>query len=200
MARRSNIHTVFHAMEEKGVFERNPANAEARDQVTGESIYKGPVPYPKMLYHPKGAERVLVPAEIVLTPMGPQRVGEQRQLMYRLVNSELEEHEALADGWHVKARDSILARMKIEGRDTSVAPPLAPQQQIDDLNRQIAALQAEKADREAKEMAANRAGGSVVMPRPAAKTAKVAASSLTEEPAALTIARAARAAGPEGGY
>lgn len=169
MARRSNIHTVFHAMEEKGVFERNPANADSRDQTTGESLYKGPVKYPMMLYHPQGAEKITVPAEIIVTPMGPQRVGEQRQLVYKVVASAEEEAALRALGWHTSPANAVRARLKIEGKDLGLAPPKGSDETIADLNAQIAALQAEKADREAKMLAESRAGGGIIMPKAAAK-------------------------------
>lgn len=165
MARRSNIHTVFHAMEEKGIFERNIANVDARDQVTGESLYKGPVKYPMMLYHPSGAEKIIVPAEIIVTPMGPQRVGEQRQLVYKIVATAEEEGALRALGWHTSPANAVRARLKIQGKDLGLAPPKGSDEVIADLNAQIAELQAEKADREAKVMAENRAGGGIIMPK-----------------------------------
>jgi hypothetical protein len=168
MARRSNIHTVFHSMEERGYFERNPANADSRDQTTGESLYKGPVQYPKMLYHPKGAERIITPAEIIVTPMGPQRVGEQRQLVYRLVANEQEEKEFRSLGWHFTPAQAVRARLAIEGKDLGLAPPKSADETIQELNDQIAALQAERADREAKLLAESRAGGGIIEPVPAA--------------------------------
>lgn len=167
MARRSNIHTVFHAMEEKGIFERNTANVDARDQTTGESLYKGPVKYPMMLYHPAGAEKIIVPAEIIVTPMGPQRVGEQRQLVYKVVANEAEENALKSMGWHSSPANAVRARLKIEGKDMGLAPPKGSDEMISDLNAQIAALQAEKADREAKVMAESRAGGGIILPKAA---------------------------------
>lgn len=165
MARRSNIHTVYHVMEEKGYFERNTANRDARDQVTGESTYKGPVAYPRMMFHPQGAEKIIVPAEIIVTPMGPQRVGEQRQLVYKIVQDAAEEASLKALGWHSKARFAVRARMQIEGKDPGMAMPLSKDDKIADLAAQIAILQAEKLDREAKQLAENRAGGGIVMPK-----------------------------------
>ncbi len=175
MARRSNVHTVFHVMEEKGVFERNPANRDSRDQTTGESLYKGPVPYPRMLFHPQGAEKIIVPAEIIITPLGPQRVGEQRQLIYKIVQNEAEEAQLKAAGWHSKARLAVRARMQIEGKDMASAPALTKDDQIANLAAQIAALQAEKIDREAQQMAENRASGGVIMPQAVAAEPKPAA-------------------------
>jgi hypothetical protein len=171
MARRSNIHTVFHSMEEKGYFERNPANVDARDQTTGESLFKGPVQYPKMLYHPQGAEKIIVPAEIIVTPMGPQRVGEQRQLVYKVVSSEAEEAALLAAGWHSTPGAAVRVRLKIEGLDPGLAPPKTADETIAELNAQIASLQAERASREALVLAESRAGGGVILPKAKAKPA-----------------------------
>lgn len=170
MARR-NMFTVYDAMEAKGVFEANPANASARDPVTGESTYKGPVPYPRMMFHPQGAEKVIVPAEIVVTPLGPQRVGEQRQLIYKIVQNAKEEAELKALGWHSKQIQAVRARMAIEGT-LDQAPPMSKDEEIAELNARIAALQAEKIDREAKALASTQASGGVVMPKAQAKPGK----------------------------
>lgn len=172
MARRSNVHTVFHVMEEKGYFERNPANSDARDQTTGESIFKGPVAYPRMLYHPKGAEKIIVPAEIIVTPMGPQRVGEQRELVYKIVRDEGEEKDLRLAGWHATPGAAVRARLAIEGKDLGLAPPKTQEETIAELNAMIAKLQAERADSEAKQLAESRAGGGVIEPQaPAQATA-----------------------------
>lgn len=168
MARRSNIHTVYHVMEEKGVFERNAANVDSRDQTTMESLFKGPVQYPRMMYHPKGAEKIIVPAEIIETPMGPKRVGEQRQLVYKVVTTEAEERNLKALGWHLTPAAAVRARMKIQGQDIADGPPRSKDEEIEELNAKIAWLQAEKADHEARQLAESRAGGNIIEPKEAA--------------------------------
>lgn len=106
MARRPNRFTIYDMMEQRGVFESNPANPDSRDQ-EGNSLYSGPVEFPKMLYHPAGATRITVQAEAVMTPMGPRMVGEQRELVYQIVNNPVEEEELLAAGWHKDPRKAV---------------------------------------------------------------------------------------------
>jgi hypothetical protein len=98
MARPQRRFTIYDVMESKGVFEANPANADARD-MNGLSAYKKEE-YPKMLYHPEGAVKITRPAEAVATPFGPKWVGEQTELLSKIVNNEAEENALLKDGWH----------------------------------------------------------------------------------------------------
>jgi hypothetical protein len=157
MARLRHAFTIYDAMEAKGVFDANPANPSSRDGVTGEALYKGPVPYPRMLYHPKGDEIVIVPAEIVVTPLGPQRVGEQRVLVHKLVNNAEEEKALRAEGWHDHPAKAIGARLGVE-----FAPAISPDEKIKQLEEQLRNLQAEKADVEAKVLAEQRSSGRTV--------------------------------------
>lgn len=140
MARRANRFTVYDAMEAKGDFDSNPANSFARDSVTGDSIYKGPVEYPKMLYHPTGNEKIVVPAEIVNTPFGPQRLGEQKRLINVIVKNEEEEGKFLSDGWHQHPSQAIRARLESEGKDPNLAPKMSNDDEIKVLKAQIAQL------------------------------------------------------------
>src|SRR6266849_3131465 len=113
MLARSNRHrrfTIFDMMEAKGVFEENPANADSSD-------YVGPVEFPKMLYHPEGARRVIVPEEIIVTPLGPKSVGEQSELIWEIAEDADGEAKLRAAGWHdrpdkanAKARGEALPR------------------------------------------------------------------------------------------
>ena len=129
-------YTVYDIMQAKGVFERNPANPGARAP-DGSPLYSGPVMYPKMVYHPEGKERVVVQPEIISTPLGPKAIGEQRELIYKIVNNEAEEEQALAEGWHSHPSASIAASGK-------AAPPTGADQTIADLKRQIEKLQAQQ--------------------------------------------------------
>jgi len=101
--------TIYDVMEKNGVFRINPANAGAQSE-DGTVLYSGPVEFPKMLYHPQGLERVLVPAEIISTPMGPKYSAEQREIIFVLVPNALEESRLLAEGWHQHPSDAIAAR------------------------------------------------------------------------------------------
>lgn len=119
MGRPSRRFTIYDMMEDRGVFDNNPANISARDS-NGMNIYKR-ADYPRMLYHPEGKERVTVPAVAIATPFGPQWVGEQKQLIDKIVNSKEEEEKALAEGWHRTPMMAMQARAKAEGREFVMA-------------------------------------------------------------------------------
>ncbi|HKU52943.1 MAG TPA: hypothetical protein VJQ25_10780 [Nitrospira sp.] len=136
MARR-NRYSVYDMLEEDGEFEKNPANSQARDPVTGQSTYQGPVAYPKMMYHPTGETRIIVPAEIITTPIGPKAVGEQREIIHKVVGSKEEEEELRAAGWH--DRPSHAAAL---GRGE--APPISKDEEIARLQAELAKLQMER--------------------------------------------------------
>ena len=82
---RANRFTIYDALEKSGYFDKNPANTFARDATTGATLFKGPVEYPKMMYHPLGETRVIVAAEVITTPLGAKEVGEQREMLYQIV-------------------------------------------------------------------------------------------------------------------
>ena len=96
---RENRFTIYDALEKKGYFDLNPANSYARSPTDGSTLYKGPVPYPKMLYHPLGEEKIVVAAEVLSTPMGPKEVGEQRELIWQIVATPAVDKALAADGW-----------------------------------------------------------------------------------------------------
>lgn len=124
---RKNRYTVYDLMDDKGVFEKNPANAISPN-------YTGPQEYPKMLYHPKGEERVTQKAEIVVTPLGPEKVGEQRELKYVIVNSLEEEEVKLSEGWHKHPALAIGAANDPKNRPV---PAMGPREDPEDLEQQI---------------------------------------------------------------
>jgi len=136
MARKPQRFTVYDALDARGVFSANPANADAVDE-SGIKTYKGPQAYPRMLYHPEGAERITVPGEVLATALGPKMVGEQREIIHRIVNDEQEEKEALAAGWH----KTPSAAMTAAGKD---APPVSAGKKIEELEEEIRRLQAER--------------------------------------------------------
>lgn len=129
--------TVFDVMEAKGVFKRNPANINAQNE-QGQPLYNGPVQYPKMLFHPKGEERIISQGELVVTPLGPQRIMQQREIIYQVVNSKAEEDELVNQGWHTHPANAIRA----SGKE---APATGADQVIADLQRKIAELQSQQA-------------------------------------------------------
>lgn len=103
--------TIYDAMENNGVFSSNPANPGSRDN-DGNALYVGPVEYPKMMYHPDGEERVIVPVEIVVTPLGPREHNEQKELIHKIVNSVEEEAELRAEGWFDHPAKAVEVRIK----------------------------------------------------------------------------------------
>lgn len=119
-----NRFTIYDALERSGYFEKNPANSDSRDQTTGENLYLGPVQYPKMLYHPEGEQRTIVPPEVIVTPFGPKEVNEQRELIWRTVADEEEEQELLFEGWHDHPAKAIRKRVEasIEALGDDITP------------------------------------------------------------------------------
>ncbi len=132
MARRDKRFTVYDVMEASGVFDQNKANTSSPE-------FDGPVTYPKMFYHPKGERRVIVPPEIVMTPIGPKAVGEQSEIIWEIANSKAEGDELRAQGWHDHPAKAIAA-------GGGKAPAMSSDQRIQDLEEQLRALQAERND------------------------------------------------------
>ena len=133
MARR-NIFTIYDVMNDKGVFEENPANACSPK-------YAGPVSYPRMLYHPLGEMRITQKAEIIVTPMGPEKVGQQQELIHAIANDAEEEAALLEKGWHRLPADAIAASGQPRPA-VGVAPTSEMKQENDELKKRIAELEA----------------------------------------------------------
>jgi hypothetical protein len=144
MAKTRRIHTIYDVMDEKGVFESNPANFGAIGPEKN-SIYKK-AEYPKMLYHPEGAKRVLVPAVAETTPFGPQWMGEQREIINRIVGDEAEEKHWRGLGWH----DHPARAMAAAGDEM---PEISSDTRVNELQSKIDGLLAELA--RANELAAS---------------------------------------------
>jgi hypothetical protein len=138
MAKQPKIHTVYHLLESQGLFEANPANMGSRDQITGESLFKGPVQYPKMLYHPLGELRETNPGEWVDTPRGPQLRGQQFEIISQVVNTKAEENALRAEGWHDHPAKAIAA-------GGGIAPPTGASDRIAELEQKIAEMEAQAA-------------------------------------------------------
>lgn len=107
--------TIYDQMEERGVFAANPANADSQNE-QGEPLYKGPVEYPKMLYHPHGELYVAIPAMPEVTPFGPRMLNEQKRLITKVIGSKEEELEALQEGWHDHPQKAHQARKDWEAQ------------------------------------------------------------------------------------
>lgn len=123
--------TIYDVLERKGVFDANTAN-------TSSPQYKKRL-YPKLMYHPKGEERITKAAEMVPTIMGPKFCSEQREIINRTVTSEAEEAVARAEGWH----DHPAKALKAAGK---TVPAVGASDRTADLERQIAELTAERDD------------------------------------------------------
>jgi hypothetical protein len=129
---RAHRFTVFDVMEAQGVFDVNPANTSSPD-------YRGPLPYPKMFYHPQGKTRVIQKAEIIGTPMGPIKVGEQTELISRIANDADEEAALRAMGWHDHPARAI-------GASGAEMPPMVAHGREQDLEDEIQRLTRELAE------------------------------------------------------
>lgn len=138
MARRRNqaIHTVYHALEQAGRFDDNPANAFADAERDGQPFRTWPVRYPKMFYHPTGERRIIRAAQIENTPFGPRKVNEHWEVINTLATSEAEEKRLREAGWHDHP-------MKAEAAAGRAVMAMTPQQKIEDLEGEIARLKAE---------------------------------------------------------
>lgn len=132
--------TVYDVLESKGVFKKNPANLNAQDD-QGMALYAGPVQYPKMLFHPKGEERILQEGEVINTPLGPKLIMQQRELIWKLAKDSDEEALLRTEGWHIHPADALRAAGK-------EAPNTGADQVIAELKRKIAELEAQKASLE----------------------------------------------------
>ena len=119
--------TVYDAMDAAGYFSTNPANPNARDK-DGRGLYKGPVKFPMMLYHPRGEERVSVPGTKERTGWGTvETFGELREIISREVGSEAELSEALTEGWHKHPAMAIRAANATWRKERGLAPlPVPP--------------------------------------------------------------------------
>lgn len=157
MARSARRFTIYDVMEEKGLFESNPANVNSRDG-NGMAIYKK-ADYPRMLYHPEGEHKITRPAEPIATPFGPKMVGEQTELINVIVQNEAEEAEFLKKGWHRLPILALRAGAKKRGETLPEIPTdtvdavrieaelkdKAQREELEALRAKIAELEAEAA-------------------------------------------------------
>lgn len=141
MARQQRF-TVYDMLDHKGYFDSNPANPSSRN-ADGVSLYRGPVEFPKMLYHPKGETKVVNHPEVVVTPFGPKELNERRELVYEIVDNADREGELLAAGWHLHPADAVAA-------GTGVPRPKTVQQVALDAGAKLTAAEAEIAELKAQ--------------------------------------------------
>ena len=118
--------TIYDALEASGAFTSNPANINSRD-AQGRSLYQGPVKFPMMLYHPRGEEFVSVPGTRERTTYGTVEVfGEQREIISKIVTSEAELREAIAEGWHKHPAPAIKAANETWRKEQGIRPMPVP--------------------------------------------------------------------------
>ena len=143
---KNKVYSVYHRMAEEGVFDENPANPSAVNP-DGISIYKGPVEYPKMLFHPKGEYHVINQGIAATDPRTnmpikdengkPIRLGEVRDMINRVVNTPEEEAALIAEGWHRTPGDAL--RCAPPGSTPYKAPEMTP---LEKAQKEIADLKA----------------------------------------------------------
>lgn len=129
-------HSIYDVMEERGVFLVNPANLDSIDLNTRNSIYVK-AEYPKLLYHPQGLERVIVASQMEMTAFGPQKTGEQREIIWEEVNDLASEKRLLALGWHNHPAKAMAAAGKTPPPMSSASQVEVLEDKMDDLQRQL---------------------------------------------------------------
>lgn len=132
---RNHRFTIYDAMEAKGVFAQNSANIDSRDQ-EGLSAYKGPVEYPKMMYHPRGEERIITPSRVEPSPVGPQIIPAVREIIWQTVESKEQEDKLRGDGWH----DHPAYAVEASGKPR---PAMGSSQRVKDLEGELKAKEQE---------------------------------------------------------
>jgi len=132
----ANRYTVFDVMEKRGDFRKNPANIGSQSD-DGESLYSGPIQYPKMLFHPQGEEEIIYQGDVINTPYGPQKIMEQRAIIHKIAHNQAEEEALIAEGWHQHPAEAMVAAGK-------EAPATGADRVIADLQKKIAALEAQR--------------------------------------------------------
>ncbi len=151
--RNNSVYSIYHNMEDRGVFESNPANAQAVNN-DGFSIYKGPVEYPKMLYHPKGEMQIVFQGLMVVDPKSgeavldkegnPRYTGTQAVVKHVVVNSAEEEAPYLAEGWHLS--EAASRRGSADPKVAKAAPPKTKMELMEERVKELEAQLAVKAE------------------------------------------------------
>lgn len=143
---REHIHTIYDRLDANGVFATNPANPGSRDPITGVGLYKGPVPFPKMIYHPTGKTRVMNPGQVVNGPYGPEVHNRTYEIINKIVQNQAELDEWLKKGWHTHPSDAIAAGLTPEEIKRGVkAPAKSSVDRVASLEEEVKRLQAELA-------------------------------------------------------
>lgn len=134
MARRNKMFTVYDVLDAKGYFDNNPANAQSDNYQRAE--------WPRMYYHPAGAERISKQAEIIVTPLGPKAVGEQRELICKVAKTEAEAEALVSEGWHDHPSKAVASRPKRSAGGGAEAQIQALEQANREMQAQLNSLRA----------------------------------------------------------
>ena len=162
--------TVYDAMEASGMFSTNPANVNSRDK-DGRVLYKGPVKFPMLLYHPRGEEKILVHGVTSPAYPGgpPEKFGEQWEIVSREVTSQGELDEALAEGWHRHPAHAIKVANETWRKEMGLkplpVPPISAASRISDLEEENRRL-TEMLTQAKKDAGVEDDGGGFVPPDP----------------------------------
>jgi len=149
--RLNKVYSIYHSMEDRGVFEKNPANVQSVDN-DGNSLYRGPVEYPKMLYHPRGETQTIFQGVMVvdvksgqpiLGPDGlPRFTGTQVGIKNRIVQNAEEEAELLAQGWHHTEAQARRQNPEVPGGAPPKSASEVQAERIRELEAKLAAQEA----------------------------------------------------------
>jgi hypothetical protein len=131
--------TQFDAMEARGDFEANEANASSPN-------YAGPVEFPRLVY--AAEEEVIASGSYEeVKGRGTILLGEQKALRNRTVRDRTELADALADGWFdhpAKALRALIEDNRAKGvEDRRTVPPISAQETIDSYERRLAEMQSQ---------------------------------------------------------
>lgn len=141
MARHNHRFTVYDKMENDGAFAGNPANPDSQSK-EGESLYRGPIEFPKMMYHPEGQTEIIVNGEEIETPRGPKLINQQTAMISQVVANAAQEAQLLSEGWHDHPAKAIAVRAETTGEKV---PSIGAQTVINSQEAEIRRLQAELA-------------------------------------------------------
>jgi hypothetical protein len=148
--RMNKVYSIYHSMEDRGLFETNKANAQAVSN-DGLSIYEGPVQYPRMLYHPKG-ELHCISQGILVTDRDSRPVFDERgQPKYAgavwgvkniIVESEEQEAEMVKEGWHYTEAQALRANPETHLKAPPKTNAELQQERIAELEKKLAEAEA----------------------------------------------------------
>lgn len=145
--RMNKVYSIYHSMEDRGLFETNKANAQAVNN-DGLSIYEGPVQYPKMLYHPKGEMRCVTQGIMVTDRDNrpvfdetgkPKYAGAVYEVKNIVVDSAEQEEEMVNQGWHYTEAQALRANPETFHKAPPKTKAEEQEEKIKELEKQLEA-------------------------------------------------------------